>query len=59
MDLSSLSLFAADKDQIKESRRRTYQQWGKPLNMSPEQYRLREESLAALETSTDGKLVVW
>jgi hypothetical protein len=58
-DLSSLSLFAANNAQMEETWRRTYEEWGKTSNMSPEQHHMREASLAALETSRDGKLVVW
>jgi hypothetical protein len=58
-DVSLLSLFAADKGQIEESRRRTFQQWGKASNLSSEQYQLREEFLAAQEMAKDGKLIVW
>jgi hypothetical protein len=57
--LSSLSIFAASKDQIEESWRRTFEEWGKTDNLSLEQYQMREESLAAMETSKDGKLVIW
>jgi hypothetical protein len=59
-DLSSLSLFAANKAQVEEAWRRTYEQWGKTRNLSPEQHRMREASLAEdLETSRDGKQVIW
>jgi hypothetical protein len=59
IDVSTLSLFAADKDQIEESRRRTFQEWGKASNLSPEQYQMREEFLAAQDMAKDNRLVVW
>lgn len=54
--MENLTLFQADQDQVEESWRRTFTQWGK--GMTIEEYLDRERSLQKLEHATN-KYAVW
>ncbi|EIN06031.1 hypothetical protein PUNSTDRAFT_121969 [Punctularia strigosozonata HHB-11173 SS5] len=56
-DFASLSLFLATPEQVVESRRRTWVQWGRGLTI--EQYLERDASMDSLEHARDGKLRTW
>jgi hypothetical protein len=57
MELSELSIFPANAAQIHESRRRTFSEWGRGLEV--EEYIKREEMLDTKPHATDGKMVIW
>ncbi|EJD07437.1 uncharacterized protein FOMMEDRAFT_71777 [Fomitiporia mediterranea MF3/22] len=56
-DLSTLSLFPATKEQILESRKRTYPQWGRGLTL--EGYFARESRLDIAEHAQGDKFTTW
>ncbi|RDB20810.1 Lysine acetyltransferase [Hypsizygus marmoreus] len=57
VDLSTLSLYAATAEQVAESRRRTYLQWGKRMTL--EEYLARDAFMDTFEHARDGRLVTW
>ncbi|KAF8159770.1 hypothetical protein B0H34DRAFT_417317 [Crassisporium funariophilum] len=54
---SSLSLFPANLEQILESRKRTFQQWGKGVTF--EEYMERDARTDMHEVAQDGRLITW
>ncbi|KAF5383843.1 hypothetical protein D9615_003652 [Tricholomella constricta] len=57
VELSSLSLFVATPEQITESRRRTFVQWGR--GMTEEEYLARDAFTDKHENAQDGRLITW
>jgi hypothetical protein len=55
--MDTLSIYRATKEQILESRRRTFVEWGRGLTL--EEYIAREEMLDAEPHATDGKMSIW
>jgi hypothetical protein len=57
MELSELSIFQANAAQVRESRRRTFPEWGRGLEL--EEYIKIEEMLDTKPHATGGKMVIW
>jgi hypothetical protein len=57
VNLASLSLFVATPEQIAESRRRAFAQWGS--GMTIDQYLECEAFLNKFDHARDGKLITW
>jgi hypothetical protein len=57
VDLASLSLFRATREQTEESRRRTFPQWGGPLSLTD--YLARDATMESGEHAKDGKWITW
>lgn len=55
--MDALSIYAATKEQILESRRRTHVEWGRGLTL--EEYVAREEMLDTKPHATEGKMTIW
>jgi hypothetical protein len=56
-ELSSLSIFQATREQVLESRRRSFAEWHK--GMSLKQFLFRDEFLETQEHASCGKLITW
>lgn len=56
IDLASLSLFPATPEQVLESRKRTFPQWGRGLTL--DQY-LRRDAAMDVHEHAKGKLTTW
>ena len=56
-DLANLSIFPGTREQIIESRRRTFAQWGNAYTI--EEYLRRDEIMDGDEHATDGKYITW
>jgi hypothetical protein len=57
VDLASLSLFRATREQTEESRRRSFPQWGGTLSLTD--YLARDAAMELGEHAKDGKLITW
>jgi hypothetical protein len=55
--MDALSIFKATREQVLESRRRSWRMWGK--GMSLEAYVQREEMLDSKPHAKDGKMTIW
>ena len=51
---SGLSLYTANAEQILESRKRTFHEWGRDITL--EEYVERDDRL---EAAQDGRLIIW
>jgi hypothetical protein len=56
-NMDSLSVFKATKEQVLESRHRSWTTWGRGMTM--EAYVSREEMLDSQPHARDGKMTVW
>lgn len=59
VDVSKLTLVAANREQTVASRHRTYFQWGASRGLTLEQYLARDSQMDVQEHAAGGRLKTW